>query len=45
MKKEINVTLDSALPMLGMDAGHTVSFKDGLQTIDDGWGFYISQLA
>lgn len=45
LKNKISVALDSALPMLAMDAGHTVSFNDGLPTIDDGWGFYISQLA
>lgn len=46
MKKNlISVTLDQAFPMLAMDEGHTVTFNDGLPTIDDGWGFYISQLA
>jgi hypothetical protein len=45
LKNKISIALDSALPMLAMDAGHTVSFNDGLPTIDDGWGFYISQLA
>ena len=45
MKNKISVTLDSELPMLAMDAGHTVSFNDGLPTVDDGWAFYISQLA
>lgn len=44
-KNKISVVLDQAFPMLAMDAGHTVSFNDGLPTIDDGWGFYISQLA
>lgn len=44
LKNKISIALDSALPMLAMDAGHTVSFNDGLPTIDDGWAFYISQL-
>ncbi len=39
-------TLDADLAeRLGMDAGHTVQFADGLKTMDDGLGFYISQLA
>ena len=39
-------TLDADLAeRLGMDAGHTVQFADGLKTMDDGMGFYISQLA
>jgi hypothetical protein len=39
-------TLDADLAeRLGMDAGHTVQFSDGLKTMDDGMGFYISQLA
>lgn len=45
LKNKISVALDSALPMLAMDAGHTVSFNDGLPTVDDGWAFYVSQLA
>lgn len=42
---KITVALDSAIPMLGLQAGHQVTFNDGLPTIDDGLGFYISQLA
>ena len=39
-------TLDADLAeRLGMDAGHTIQFADGLKTMDDGMGFYISQLA
>ncbi len=39
-------TLDADLAeRLGMDTGHTVQFADGLKTMDDGMGFYISQLA
>lgn len=39
-------TLDADLAeRLGMDAGHTMQFADGLKTMDDGMGFYISQLA
>lgn len=41
----IKKSLDAAIPMLGFDAGHVVEFKDGLPTMDDGMGFYISQLA
>ena len=41
----IKKSLDAAIPMLGLDAGHVVQFKDGLPTMDDGMGFYISQLA
>ena len=41
----IKQSLDAAIPMLGLDAGHTIQFKDGLPTMDDGMGFYISQLA
>lgn len=45
MKSKITVALDAAYPHLGLDAGHQVTFTDGLPTIDDGLGFYISQLA
>jgi hypothetical protein len=45
MKSKITVALDAAYPHLGLDAGHQVTFADGLPTIDDGLGFYISQLA
>lgn len=39
-------TLDAGLAeRLGMEAGQTVQFADGLKTMDDGMGFYISQLA
>ena len=41
----ISVTLDAAYPHLGFDAGHVTTFNDGLPTMDDGMGFYISQLA
>lgn len=41
----IHTTLDAAYPHLGLDAGHKVSFMGGLPTMDDGLGFYISQLA
>ena len=41
----IHTTLDAAYPQLGLDAGHKLSFMDGLPTMDDGMGFYISQLA
>lgn len=41
----IHTTLDAAYPQLGLDAGHKLSFIDGLPTMDDGMGFYISQLA
>lgn len=42
---KITVSLDSAFPHLGLAAGHTVAFMDGLPTMDDGMAFYISQLA
>lgn len=39
-------TLDADLAeRLGMDEGATIKFSDGLRTIDQGMGFYISQLA
>lgn len=44
-RNKITRTLDAAYPHLGLDVGHTVSFTDGLPTMDDGMGFYISQLA
>lgn len=44
-RNQISVALDAAIPMLNFDAGHTVTFNDGLPTMDDGMGFYISQLA
>jgi hypothetical protein len=43
--KNITMTLDAAHPSLGLDVGHVVSFRDGLPTVQDGVGFYISQLA
>lgn len=46
MKKNIiTVALDSALPQMGFAAGHTVTFTDGLPTMDDGLGFFTSQLS
>lgn len=46
MKKSlIKVSLDHAFEALGYDAGHTLSFRDGIPTTDDGIAFYISQLA
>lgn len=44
MNKNV-VTLDTDIPVLGLAAGQTVEFKDGLLTMDDGWAFYISQFA
>ncbi len=41
----ISEVLDAAVPVMGYDAGHTVTFRDGLPTTDDGLAFYISQLA
>lgn len=45
MKQLISKVLDAAVPVMGYDAGHAVSFRDGLPTTDDGLAFYISQLA
>jgi hypothetical protein len=42
---KITVVLDAEYPHLGIAAGHKVVFNDGLPTMDDGMGFYISQLA
>jgi hypothetical protein len=42
---KITVTMDAAYPQLGIMAGHQITFMDGLPTMDDGMGFYISQLA
>lgn len=44
-RNKITMTLDAEYPHLGLPAGHVVSFNDGLPTMDDGMGFYISQLA
>lgn len=44
MAKKV-VTLDAALPVLGMIAGQTITFDDAMLTMDDGFGFYISQFA
>lgn len=44
-KNLISVVLDAEYPQLGLTVGHTVSFRDNLPTMDDGMGFYISQLA
>lgn len=41
----ITMTMDAAFPSMGIAAGQTVSFLDGLPTVDDGLAFYISQLA
>jgi hypothetical protein len=43
--KKLIATIDADIPVLGMQAGATVEFNDGLLTMDDGWGFYISQFA
>jgi hypothetical protein len=46
MSVRINtMTLDVARPELGLEDGHVVTFKDGLPTVQDGVGFYISNLA
>lgn len=42
---KIAVVMDAEYPHLGIGRGHTVTFHDGLPTMDDGMGFYISQLA
>ena len=44
MKHTFTLDADTA-ERLGMEAGQTVQFADGLKTMDDGMGFYISQLA
>ena len=44
-RNKIKVSLDAAFPAMGYAAGHTVTFTDGLPTMDDGFAFYISQLA
>lgn len=45
MKRSIiSVTLDHAIDSMQYDAGHQVTFRDGLPTTDDGLAFYISQL-
>ena len=44
-RNKIKVSLDAAFPSMGLAAGHTVTFTDGLPTMDDGFAFYISQLA
>jgi len=43
-KNLISVVLDAEYPQLGFAAGHTVTFRDNLPTMDDGMGFYVSQL-
>ena len=45
IRNKITAVLDAAYPHLGLDAGHSVSFMDGLPSMDDGMGCYISQLA
>ncbi len=42
---QITITMDAALPTMGITSGQQISFRDGLPTIDDGNAFYISQLA
>lgn len=42
---KITVALDSAIPQLGYAAGHSLTFNDGLPTMDDGLAFFISQLS
>lgn len=44
-RTKISIALDAAHEMLGLSKGHTVTFTDGLPTVDDGLSFYISQLA
>lgn len=44
-RSKISVALDAAIDVLALDAGHMVTFNDGLPTMDDGLAFYISQLA
>ncbi|MGH9930722.1 MAG: DUF2184 domain-containing protein [Pyrinomonadaceae bacterium] len=44
-RNKVTVTLDQGVESLALDAGHQVSFHDGLPTMDDGIAFYISQLA
>lgn len=39
------ITLDQDFPHLGLSAGQTIVFDDAIATIDDGIGFYLSQLA
>lgn len=39
------VTLDQDFPNLGLSAGQTITFDAAIRTVDDGLGFYISQLA
>lgn len=44
-RNKITMTLDAEYPHLGLPAGHVVSFNDGLPTMDDGMGFFVSQFA
>lgn len=44
-RNKITIALDTAIDMMALDAGHTVTFMDGLPTMDDGLAFFISQLA
>ena len=44
-RNKITISLDAAIDMLALDAGHTITFNDGLPTMDDGLAFFISQLA
>lgn len=45
-RKLLSVALDAAtVEMLDLPQGHSVSFRDGLPTNDDGLAFYISQLS
>jgi hypothetical protein len=44
-RNKISIALDHAIPCLALDAGHKMTFIDGLPTTDDGLAFFISQLA
>lgn len=44
MKPTIKIVLDADIPVLGLAANSSVSFMDGLPTVDDGLAFYVSQL-
>lgn len=44
-RNKITIALDSAIEVLALDAGHQITFLDGLPTMDDGLAFFISQLA
>ncbi len=44
-RNKITIALDSAIDVMALDAGHVITFNDGLPTMDDGLAFFISQLA